>query len=168
MTGYRIDLRIKVNRRWEELETKNQQYELPQTFSEALRALADTTEEAELLKERNSILESRDEAQRMIIDHLTPDAEYTRSTLKSQSVMTTTQLAKEMGMSAITLNKKLKQLRIQYKIGGQWVLYAEYQDKGYTNTHTYTEDVNGDVRTWHSTVWTESGRKFVHELIKGA
>lgn len=47
MTGYSIELRIKVNRRWEELENKNK-LSLPQSYSEALRQLADTTEREEV------------------------------------------------------------------------------------------------------------------------
>lgn len=100
------------------------------------------------------------------IQKLLPDAQYARDTLKSISTLTTTQLAKELGMSAVTLNRKLRDLGIQHKVNEQWVLYAKYEDKGYTKTHTYTEIINGESRTWHSTVWTEAGRMFIHELIK--
>lgn len=106
------------------------------------------------------------EIQAETINELMPDAEYTRKTLKSYDTLTTTQIAKEFGMGAKTLNQKLKLLGIQYRMGGQWVLYAKYQDKGYTKTHTYTEDIGGETRTWHSTVWTEKGRLFIHESIK--
>lgn len=41
MTGYNTELRIRVNRRWEELENKQVQKSLPGTFAEALRAYAD-------------------------------------------------------------------------------------------------------------------------------
>jgi anti-repressor protein len=44
MTGYSVELRIKVNRRWEELET---QHRLPQSFSEALMLAAKQAEEIE-------------------------------------------------------------------------------------------------------------------------
>lgn len=43
MTGYSAPLRIKVNRRWEELENA-QKLQLPQTFAEALRQLAEQVE----------------------------------------------------------------------------------------------------------------------------
>ena len=45
MTGYNIELRIKVNRRWEELEKKAK---IPQTFSEALQLAADLQKQIEL------------------------------------------------------------------------------------------------------------------------
>jgi anti-repressor protein len=49
LTGYRTDLRIKVNRRWEELETEkaNGGFKIPSTLSEALRLAAEQTEQIE-------------------------------------------------------------------------------------------------------------------------
>lgn len=54
MTGYRIDLRIKVNRRWEELENKEkkQQYKIPESYSEALRLAAAQAEQLELQEQQ--------------------------------------------------------------------------------------------------------------------
>lgn len=51
MTGYNIELRIKVNRRWEELEKQNKASQLPQTFADALRQLAEQVEESERQKQ---------------------------------------------------------------------------------------------------------------------
>ena len=50
MTGYRIDLRIKVNRRWEELETEKMLggFKIPQTFSEALKLAAEQADRIEM------------------------------------------------------------------------------------------------------------------------
>jgi len=49
LTGYRVDLRIKVNRRWEELEKEKQfgGFQLPQSFSEALMLAAKQAEQIE-------------------------------------------------------------------------------------------------------------------------
>ena len=102
------------------------------------------------------------------IKELLPDAEYTRETLKSVSTFTTTQIAKELGLSAVTLNKKLRDCSIQYNVNSQWVLYAKYQDKGYVETSTYTETKDGITKTYHLTVWTEAGRRFIHDLLKNS
>lgn len=50
MTGYSAPLRIRVNRRWEELE-KRATPTLPQTFADALRMLAEQVEETERQKQ---------------------------------------------------------------------------------------------------------------------
>ena len=48
LTGYSAELRIKVNRRWEELEAKEQAHQqIPQSFSEALRLAAEQAEKIE-------------------------------------------------------------------------------------------------------------------------
>ena len=100
------------------------------------------------------------------IKELEPDAKYARDTLKSISTFTTTQIAKELGMSAVTLNKKLRDYGIQYKVNDQWVLYAKYHGKGFVETSTYTEIKDGISKTYHLTVWTELGRKFILGLFK--
>lgn len=57
MTGYNTELRIKVNRRWEELEMKEQS-KLPQTYLEALKALVVSEEEKQ--KALTTIAEQKD------------------------------------------------------------------------------------------------------------
>ena len=96
-----------------------------------------------------------------------PKVEYHDKVLSSQSTYNTTQIAKEFGWGAVTLNKKLQDLGIQYKQHGQWLLYAKYQGKGYTKTvtHSFTNS-NGETNTEQRTVWTEAGRKFIHSTLK--
>lgn len=96
-----------------------------------------------------------------------PKVEYHDKVLSSQSTYNTTQIAKEFGWGAVTLNKKLQDLGIQYKQHGQWLLYAKYQGKGYTKTvtHSFTNS-NGETSTEQRTVWTEAGRKFIHTTLK--
>ena len=102
-----------------------------------------------------------------IIEIQNPKVEYADTVLSSCDTYTTTQLAKSLGMSANTLNKKLHFLGVQFKQGGQWFLYAKFQGKGYTKAKTYTyEKRDGSTGTMLATVWTEPGRMFVHKLIK--
>lgn len=96
---------------------------------------------------------------------LLPHAEYCKTVLTSTSTYVTDQIAKEMGMTATALNKKLKELDVQFKRGKQWVLTSKYCDKGYTSTNTFSQTNNGETRTYMNTVWTERGRKFIHEII---
>ncbi|MDG6236237.1 Rha family transcriptional regulator, partial [Glaesserella parasuis] len=52
ITGYRADVRIRINRRWQELESQ-QAVRLPQTFAEALRLAA---EQAEVIESQDKQL----------------------------------------------------------------------------------------------------------------
>lgn len=96
---------------------------------------------------------------------LLPDAEYGRS-LQSKHGITTTSIAKELGMSAVTLNKRLHELGVQYRQSGQWYLYRKYQDKGLTTTRTVPIvrlDGQPDVR--RETLWTMAGHRFIRDLM---
>lgn len=99
------------------------------------------------------------------VKKLTPDAEYTQQILKSENTWNTNVIAKEFGMSAVTLNKHLQQLGIQYKQHGMWLLSHDYQDKGYTKTKTYDYlNSRGEVCSRIQTEWTEVGRRWLHRL----
>lgn len=122
-------------------------------------------ERIESLQRQNKQITAQNEAQAEEISKLTPDAEYTRTVLTSTSTYTTTQIAKEYGMGAVTFNKTLSRLRIQYKVRGQWMLYEKYQDKGYTVSTTVNFiQSDGTVGPRMQTEWTEAGRQFLHQL----
>lgn len=96
-----------------------------------------------------------------------PKVEYVDTVLNSSGTHTTTQIAKELGMSARCLNQLLKRMGVQFYQSGQWLLYAKYQSKGYTKTKTHTyHRTDGSVTTVLSSVWTETGRMFIHTLVK--
>lgn len=99
------------------------------------------------------------------VKKLTPDAEYTKTVLNAENTWNTNVIAKEFGMSAITLNKHLQRLGIQYKQRGVWVLSYKYQNKGYTKTKTsqYVRS-DGSIGTGIQTEWTEQSRRWLHEL----
>ena len=58
ITGYRADLRIRINRRWQQLEQATTP-RLPQTYLEALRALADEVEAHEHTQQQLAIAEPK-------------------------------------------------------------------------------------------------------------
>lgn len=127
-------------------------FALPTTFAEALKLAALQAERLEL--------------QTAELQKQAPKVQYYDEVLQSQSTYNTNQVAKELGMSAITLNKRLHELGVQYKQNGSWLLYHKHQNKGYTKTktHSFTDSL-GNVQTSMQTVWTELGRKFIHGLI---
>ncbi|WP_430816598.1 phage antirepressor KilAC domain-containing protein [Carboxylicivirga sp. RSCT41] len=48
-----------------------------------------------------------------------------------------------------------------------WLLYAKYQDKGFTKTKTNLYNNHGEIKTTMLTVWTEKGREFIHCIVTG-
>lgn len=106
-------------------------------------------------------------AQQEVISELQPKADYVDMILKCKSLVLTTQIAKDYGMSARSFNKLLHELGIQYKVGDQWVLYAKYQACGYVHSATYEYTRrDGTVGVKMRTEWTQKGRLFLYETLK--
>ena len=77
---------------------------------------------------------------------------------------TSSEIAKELGFkSAIALNNKLADLKIQFKQNGTWVLYSKYADLGYTDIK---QSVLDSGRIVYDRRWTQDGRAFILELLK--
>lgn len=65
------------------------------------------------------------------------------------------------------MNTLLHDNKVQYKQSNQWLLYRDYQDKGYTHsTTTEIERSNGEVDIRMNTKWTQKGRIFIYDLLK--
>ncbi|MDD6210524.1 MAG: phage antirepressor KilAC domain-containing protein [Bacteroidales bacterium] len=121
----------------------------------------------EQTKTENQMLQQQNQLQTEQLREAAPKVEYVDNVLQSANTYTANQIAKELGFSAETLNKKLKDLGVQYKQSGQWLLSYKYQNRGYTKTRTYTYTrADGSTGTAIQTVWTESGRMFIHNLLK--
>ena len=95
-----------------------------------------------------------------------PKVQFLDNVLASSTCYTSTQIAKELGISGgKTLHKLLHKAKVMFKESNTWMLYAKYDGKGYTQTRTHmhiTEGNNPITKTY--TVWTEKGRMFLHEL----
>ena len=167
-SGYDALLREKIINRWEELELqhRNGGFQIPQTLSEALMLAAEQTKQLEQAKAEKQLLEAKAQEQERVIKEQAPQVEYYQKVLTSESTYTVTQIAKEFGWGPQTLNRKLKELGVQYKQNDQWILKAKYQNKGYTDTITREhKDHLGRQRTSLQTVWREAGRQFIHSLF---
>lgn len=112
-------------------------------------------------------LELENKQKDQIIGELRPKADYVDKILQNTSLIKVSSIAKDYGMTPQEMNNLLHELRIQYKQGKQWLLYANIQDKGYTSseTHVYKKkDGTTDVNLL--TKWTQKGRMFLYEELK--
>lgn len=135
-------------------------YTMPKTYLEALKAFTAEVEKNEMLSLENKI-------QIQQINELKPKADYTDRILKTTDLMTTTQIAKDYGMSAKQFNALLHDYKVQFKQNGQWLLYSQYQSKGYTSSETVEFDrPDGTVGVRLNTKWTQKGRLFLYGLLK--
>lgn len=102
-----------------------------------------------------------------VIGELRPKADYTDKILKNPGLVTITQIAKDYGMSAIEMNRKLHELGIQFKQSDQWLLYRRYHGMGYTHSETVDitrADGRPDIKM--NTKWTQKGRIFLYNKLK--
>lgn len=135
--------------------------------AQANRRIATLTDQRDCFHSENQRLQRLHTGYIKTIERQAPLVEYANNVLNSESTYTTTQIAKELGMSAQLLNRLLHAYGVQFKQSGQWQLYKQYEDKGYTKTrtHTYTKK-DGRVQSLLTTVWTEAGRMFLHSTIE--
>ena len=134
-----------------------------------LIALAVVEAQKLLAQKEEEIKQLEDSVQQMdkVITELAPKADYADRILSSNDCMTVTQIAQDYGLSAVSFNRILSRAGIQRKVGEQWILYAEYQGKGYVQNKTYDyEKANGTTGTKLSTVWTQKGRLFLYNRLK--
>lgn len=128
----------------------------PDMLIGALQALKEERAEKERLLQINS-------HQAVQIEALHPKADYCDKVLQAPDTMPMTPIVKEYGMTAYQMNKMLSDMKVQYKTGGTWALYREYQGEGYTKMRT-SYDCYGHAR--NQMQWTQKGRKFLHMLMQ--
>jgi phage antirepressor YoqD-like protein len=123
-------------------------------------------------REEKAKLEAQTEQQQATIKIQTeeikksaPKVNYYDNHLQSVNTLTSTQVAKQIGMDAEKLHRKMKEIGILYKQSGQWLLYSPFSTWGLhaTRTQTYTRN-DGSIGTSVYTVWTTKGIRFIHAL----
>lgn len=107
------------------------------------------------------------ELQQQELTQSAPKVSYYYNHLQSVNTQTSTQAAKQIGMDAEKLHKKLKEIGIIYRQSGQWILHAPYSTWGMhsTRTQTYTRS-DGSIGTSVYTVWTQRGVRFIIALYE--
>lgn len=135
-------------------------------LNEANRQIAVLEDQKKVYHSENKRLLQLTDRQDKIMLEQAPLVEYAQNVLDSYDTFTTTQLAKELDMTAQGLHKFLHQAGVMFKQGGQWFMYAKFQAKGYVKTRERTyRKKDGRTGIMLSTVWTEAGRMFVRKLV---
>lgn len=166
-SGYDAVLRERIINRLEYLENEKKVIKTPQTYLEALEALVATEKEKEQLRIETEQQQVTIKLQDKEIKEAAPKVNYYNNHLQSVNTLTSTQIAKQIGMDAEKLHKKLKEAGIIYRQSGQWLLHSPYSTWGLhsTRTQTYTRS-DGSIGTNVYTVWTERGRRFIIALYE--
>lgn len=139
----------------------------PDNWIRMLTEYSAVKKENETLKlktvEQKEVIESQNNQ----ITLMKPKATYYDLVLQTKNAVNITTIAKDYGLSAVTLNKKLHDYGVQYKQGGTWLLYQQHADKGYTKTKTgvYTNKAGEEYASVH-TQWTQKGRMFIYKILK--
>lgn len=141
-TKFNDEARARLVMRWAELEAREQERKR--------KAMEQIIEQQQMLSER---LEDAEE-----------DADYAREVLQSHGTLTSTQIAKEMGMSARRMHQLLHSLGILFRQSGEWQLYAPYHGLGLVDKETMLPD--GQWKCHRHTRWTEQGHRFVTEKMR--
>lgn len=173
-TKFNDEARAKLIKRWKELEEQHQKPSVPQNYLEALKSLVKAEEEKQQLA-----LENKKQQEQIVtisktnmelgnkITEMLPKVSYYDKILQSNATMTVTQIAQDYGMSAMRLNKELESMRIQHKVRGQWMLFAQFLEGGYVHSRAVDivrSDGRHDVK--YNTEWTTKGRIFLYESLK--
>ena len=173
-TKFNDEARAKLIKRWKELEEQHQKPSVPQNYLEALKSLVKAEEEKQQLA-----LENKKQQEQIVtiskanmelgskITEMLPKVSYYDRILQSNATMTVTQIAQDYGMSAMRLNKELESMRIQHKVRGQWILFAQFLEGGYVHIRAVDivrSDGRHDVK--YNTEWTTKGRIFLYESLK--
>lgn len=141
-------LLMKVIDRLEELEKQNQ-YQVPKTFHEALLLAADLEKQNETLK-----LENKKQSQ------------FISNVVHSNNTYTATQVAKDFNISAKLFNKILLESGVIYKNNGSYVLTSRYQNYGLTEIKE--SEPNKDNKTFLSLRWTSKGKNWLKNNFEKA
>lgn len=157
--GYN-DFKMSYINRFNQMEQQLQnQFKVPTNFKEALLLAAKQQEEIEKLALEN-------ESQKQIIGELKPAKEYVDTILASEDTMTITQIAADYSLSARAMNIILHEQGLIRNVGGQWILYKEHMNKGYTKSETIqVKRKDGTDKVVMNTKWTQKGRLKIHEIL---
>lgn len=146
---------------------KDELLDNPDMFISVLQELKAEREEKKRIEAEKKALEVETVEMSRTITEMQPKVNYVDTILQSKATVCTTQIAQDYGMTATAFNKTLRDLGVQHKVAGQWILYRQYLDQGYVQSETVKiTRRDGTPDTVMNTKWTQKGRLFLYELLK--
>ena len=120
-----------------------------------------------ILQNENTQLKLENKNLTVQLEESNKKASYLDVILGTPDALAITQIAADYGYGAVSFNKLLKQVGIQHKVNGQWILYKVYMGKGYVVSQAFTfKDHLGKDRSKTTTYWTQKGRKLIYDVLK--
>ncbi|MBS9903221.1 phage antirepressor KilAC domain-containing protein [Vibrio alginolyticus] len=151
LTGYSATLRMRVIKRWHELE-KQTQLQVPQSFAEALQLAANQAKE---LEEKNQALAIA-----------APKAEFADAIAGADKGVKLGQFAKAVGLGPVTIFRVLRELKIFMSRGDSYNLpYQDYVERGYFTVKQGTYETNSQTRISHTALITGKGEIWLRKKL---
>lgn len=151
LTGYSADLRIKVNRRWEELENKNTT-QLPSTYLDALKALVKSEEEKQIAQSQIKALEPKAEA----FDQL----------MHSENSIDLSEASKVINIEGIGRNKLFKILRDRKILNDRNIPGQRFISQKYFEVIEVVKIINGKSVMIPKTLVTSKGLAWINKGLR--
>jgi len=164
VAGYRSDLRLKIVRRWMELETATPQITVPKTMTEALRLAAELSEKNDILLNTVAI------RQRELAEAAPKIAALDRiSTADGSYGLTEAAKILQVKPKALITFMATSQWTYRRNNGKNWLAYQAKIDAGYLwhKIATYT-DPNGEEKTRDTVKVLPKGLAKLAQLVPGA
>jgi phage antirepressor YoqD-like protein len=144
VSGYSVSLRQKIIKRWQELESQQQpKHILPQSFAEALMLAANQAAELEAAR---------------------PAVAFVEKYVESTGNMGFRQVCKLLKIKENDFRAFLQDMKIMYRLGSEWMPYANHIDAGRFHVSTGTSDTDHAFNTakftpkgveWVAKLWSE-------------
>ena len=125
IAGYNVQVRMRIIKRWQELEEK-QTPATPKTYIEALEKLLDSEKEKLVLKEELKAAE--------------PKVEFVNNYVDAKGNKTFRGLVKVLNVNEREFRNWLHDSKIMYRLNGAWIPYSEYLHKRYFEVKTGEKD----------------------------
>lgn len=133
-------------------------YNLPQTYPEALRALADQAEKAEKLLIQNNELQLANR-------EMKPKAEFFDAVAGSKKAMSMEEVAKVLSYPGVGRNKLFEILRNQNILQKDNIPYQKYIDSGYFRVIEQKYNAGDEVRINIKTLVFQKGVDFIRKTL---